>query len=79
MKVCDLNTGLGRLTQAYAQLKERWADTKSHWNDERGRQFEEQHLREIPNRMQQMVGAIGRLTEVLEKAQRECEDNVETF
>lgn len=79
MKVCDLNTGLGRLTQAYAQLKEKWAETKSHWNDERGRQFEELYLREIPTRMQQMVGAIQRLSEVLEKAQRECEDNVETL
>lgn len=78
MKVCDLNTGLGRLTQAFSQFKERWAQTKAHWNDERGRQFEEQHLREIPAHMQQMVGAIGRLGEVLEKAQRECEDNGET-
>ncbi len=75
MKICDLNTGMGRLNQAFAHLKEKWAEAKTHWHDEASRQFEEQHLRPIPTQLQLTVAAVNRLAEVLEKAERECEDD----
>ena len=78
MRVCDLNTGLGQISQAFSQLKERWNETQAVWTDDTRRRFEEQHLREIPTRMQQMLVAIQQLSEVLEKAQRDCEDNSES-
>lgn len=77
MKVCDLNSGVGQLSQAFSQLKTRWLEAKAHWHDENAKQFEEKYLSEIPLEMQQLLGAVSRLAEVLEKAQKECEDHAE--
>lgn len=74
MKVCDLNTGLGQLSQAMSHLKDRWAEAKTHWQDEASRQFEKQYLAELPMRMQHLVQAAQRLATVLEAAERELDD-----
>jgi hypothetical protein len=77
MRICDFNTGTAQITQAFTKLKERWAETADQWNDDARRQFEKTHLREIPPRLQQLLAAAQRLAEVLEKAERECEDTPE--
>lgn len=74
MRICDLNTGLARLTHAFAELKERWGDVQGHWHDETSRQFEETHLQKIPGQLQMMLVAAQRLAEVLEQAEKECEE-----
>lgn len=74
MRICDLNSGMGQLGQALADLKHRWAETKTQWNDAASKQFEKAHLLELPQHLQQVVGAAQRLTEIIEKAQRECDD-----
>ncbi len=74
MRICDLSTGVGQLTQALADLKDRWSETKALWNDETARQFEKQYLASLPFHMQQVVGAAQRLAEVVEKAEHECGD-----
>ena len=74
MKVCDLNSGVGQLSQAFSQLKTRWLEARKEWHDETSRQFEEKYLREIPQEFQQLFGAISQLSEVLEKAEKECGD-----
>ena len=65
---------MGQLTWAYSQLKERWCETKTHWRDDACRAFEEEHLRELPARMQLFVAATQRLAEAIERAERECGD-----
>ena len=77
MKVCDLNTGLGRLAEGFSQLKERLAEVKSHWNDDALRQFEQNHFPEIPARMQRMLAAVQRLADVVDRAERDCDDRPE--
>ena len=77
MRICDLNTGIGRLAEAFSQLKDHWGETKAHWNDDVSRQFEKTHLQEIPAKLQLMLASVQRLSEVLEKAERECEDHPE--
>jgi hypothetical protein len=72
--VCDLETGLAQLAQAQTKLRERWAEAKTHWHDQASRQFEEEHLREIPARLQLLVAAVQRLSAVLAEAERECGD-----
>lgn len=72
MKICDLGSGCGQLTQAFADLKDRWKEAKEHWNDDVRQQFEQTHLAEIPTRLTQLLGAAQRLAEVLEKAGKEC-------
>lgn len=74
MRICDLNSGMGRLSQAFSDLKERWAEAKTNWRDDASRQFEQTHLQPIPARLQQLVAAVHRLSDVLEKAEPECED-----
>ena len=75
MKICDLNTGEGRLTRATKRLKEQWAETKSHWDDAMSQQFEESFLRPLGPEVQLAVAAIHRLAELLEDAEKECEDD----
>ena len=75
MKICDLSSGAGQLTRAANKLRERWADTKNHWNDENSRQLEEHHLQPLVPQIQMTLAALQRLAEVLERAERECEDH----
>lgn len=77
MRICDLNSGLGQLSHAFSQLKDRLADTKSQWDDASRRQFEENHINEIPARMQLLLAGVQRLAEVLEKAEKDCDDRPE--
>lgn len=77
MRICDLNSGLGQLSHAFSQLKDRLADSKADWDDASRRQFEQNHLAEIPARMQLLVAAVQRLNEVLEKAEKDCDDRAE--
>jgi hypothetical protein len=72
MKICDLNSGMGQLSQAYAKLKDRVEETREVWSDDAFRQFDRQRLNEIPARLQMMAAAVNRLTEVLIAAEREC-------
>jgi hypothetical protein len=74
MKVCDLNSGLGQLAQALSHLKERWNEAKTHWHDDTSRQFEQNHLHEVPVRMQRVMQAAQRLAAVLDAAERELGD-----
>lgn len=74
MRFCDLNTGLGQLTEAFSDLKERLAETKTHWNDDTSRQFQEKHLEPILPRIRLTISAIQHLTEVLSAAEKELED-----
>jgi hypothetical protein len=74
MRPCDLTTGLGQLTDAIATLKDRWSETKNVWNDDSSQLIEKKYLEEIPTRLRFLFIATQRLAEVMEKAQRECED-----
>jgi hypothetical protein len=75
MKICDLNSGVGQLTLAFSELKERWAETKTQWTDDTMRQFEKKHLQEIPSRVQLLLAAAQRLGEVLQAAERDLNDD----
>ncbi|QDU30952.1 hypothetical protein ETAA8_61050 [Anatilimnocola aggregata] len=72
MRICDLNSGMGQISQGYAKLKERMVETSEVWTDDAYRQFDQQRLNEIPSRLQQLAAAVNRLTEILIEAEREC-------
>jgi hypothetical protein len=72
MRICDLNSGLGQLSQAYGKLKERLVETRELWTDDAFRKFDQQRLNEIPSRLQVLAAAVNRLGEVLAAAEREC-------
>jgi hypothetical protein len=77
MRICDLNSGVGQLTHAFSQLKERWAQTRSVWQDDAARDFEKTHLAQIPPRLQLALAAVQRLAEVLATVERELDDGTE--
>jgi hypothetical protein len=72
MRVCDLNSGLGQLGQAYAKLKLRLTETREVWTDAAFEQFDKQRLNEIPNKLQRLTAAVNQLIEIVDRAEREC-------
>lgn len=74
MRICDLHTGLGQLSQALADLNDEWVASAAHWKDDVRRQFEETHLQPLPTHLQRLSAAVQRLAEAIEKAERDCED-----
>jgi len=72
MRICDLNSGLGQLSQAYGKLKERLVETREVWRDDAFRKFDQQRMNEIPSKLQVLAAAVNRLAEVLGEAEREC-------
>lgn len=74
MSICDLITGAKRLQKSSKILKERWADTREHWRDATAQQFEEQYLRELGEKVQLALAAVDRLSEVLQRAEKDLQD-----
>jgi hypothetical protein len=74
MNICDLVTGAKRLQKATKLLKEKWVETRGHWNDQTAQQFEQQFLQPLGERVNLTLGAVGRLAEVLQKAEQELSD-----
>lgn len=74
MSICDLITGAKRLQKASKTLKERWNDTKEHWRDATAEQFEEHYLCELGEKVQLALAAVDRLSEVLQRAEKDLQD-----
>lgn len=74
MKTCDLGTSLALITHAFTQLKERWNEARQVWHDDAARQFEETHLRPLPDQIQRLFVAAHRLSDILAKAEKELND-----
>ncbi len=74
MRHCDLTSGLGRLKHAAAELREQWLAAKSHWTDQVSRDFEKNHLQQLPSQIMLAVAAVQQLAELLEQAEKDLED-----
>ena len=74
MRICDLQSGAGRLRRAARTLNEKWENTKEHWHDQTSREFEEKFLRPILPEVTMALSSVHRLNELLEQAERDCED-----
>ncbi len=74
MKTGDLSTGAARLKEAADTLKLQWHNASDHWDDTAAAQFHRQYLAPLEPRLERALEAVHRLTHVLGKAQRECDD-----
>ena len=74
MPIADLTTGAAKLNKSVEILQESWADTKEHWDDENSRNFEENYLDPLGPQIKMALDAINRVAEVLQRAERECQD-----
>jgi hypothetical protein len=72
MKSCDLNAGAAKLELSLKSLRTTAAAVEAQWNDEAQRKFRENHLAAVEPKTRTMFEAIGRMTEVLAAAERDC-------
>jgi len=73
MRIAELNSGAAKLLDAADRLASNWNDAKEFWRDGNAANLEENHLRPVGEEIKAALGAIHRLAEVLDRAQRECE------
>ena len=57
---------------ALKSLRTTVAAVESQWNDQARRKFRENHLAAVEPKVRTMFEAIGRMTEVLAAAERDC-------
>ena len=77
MKRADLHTGGARLGDGLEQLQVAWQQVTRHWKDESRHHFEEEHLDPIAPTVRMTLDALTRLSDILARAERECEDGGE--
>ena len=68
----DLSAGTAKLHFALKTLRVRWEEVKGDWKDVVRMDFEENHLKPLEQLLSATLGAMGRLDQVLAKAQKEC-------
>ena len=73
----DLRTSIARLHRSARRLSQQWADTQQVWDDKVSREFAEEFLWPIMPQIKLSLAAIHEMAEVVERAQRECEDRSE--
>jgi hypothetical protein len=73
MRIADLTSGAARLRDQTDVLVAAWGETRDHWNDANSRNIDENHLNPLAEDVSAALTAIRHLSEVLAKAQRECE------
>ncbi len=76
MSICDLRSGTGRLHKATRELAEKWAETREHWNDKTRHDFEERHLQPISPAVRLLMAHANELIGLLNKAEKECRDDM---
>jgi hypothetical protein len=72
VKSCDLAAGAAKLELSLKSLRTTAAAVDRQWNDAASRKFQEDHMSTVEPKVRAMIDAIGRLTEVLAAAEREC-------
>jgi hypothetical protein len=75
MRVADLSGGAAKLANALKQLHIKWAVAKDTWDDARSRSFHETHIEPLMPDVKDMLDALGRLAEVLDRACRDVADD----
>ncbi len=74
MKVCDFQTGIGRLQRETKELRDKWQETKAHWNDKAAREFETKFLDPLLPNLKLTLAAIYEMAECVDDAQAACGD-----
>jgi hypothetical protein len=74
MSACDLSSGAAKLALALKQLNIKWEQAAETWNDSTAKKFQEDFLVPLTPDVKQTLEAIGRLAEVLDRAERDVSD-----
>ena len=73
-KICDLNSGSGRLLRAANDLKDRWIEVQEHWTDTTSQKFQAEYLPVLAPLLNQVNAAIAKFDELITEAEKECSD-----
>ncbi len=73
MRPWDLDTSAARLRKATEDLQIAWEQTHDLWQDDVSRSFAERHLDPIGPAMKLTLDAVGRMQQLLNQIQNECE------
>ncbi len=73
MRPWDLDTSAARLRKATENLQIAWEETNEQWQDEVSHSFCEKHLEPIGPAMKLSIDAVGRMQQLLNQIQNECE------
>ncbi len=73
MRTWDLTTGVAKLRDAGKTLRAAQDEATAQWDDQTSREFQWRQLDPIEPRVRRVLDAAGRLSELLERARRECE------
>ncbi len=74
MKICDFQTGIGRLQRDTKKLKDKWHETKVHWKDKSSVEFEQQYLQPLMPNVKLGLAAVYELAEIMDEAEKELGD-----
>ena len=74
MRSCDLSSGAAKLALALKQLGIKWEHARDTWDDATAREFHEENIMPLTPDVKQTLEAIGRLAEVLDRAERDVSD-----
>lgn len=69
----SIDVGRAKLNQAMKRLLVRWRQTQASWRDSVGRDFETRQLAPMESDIRSGLGAMERMSEVLQRLRRECE------
>lgn len=62
-----------RLKDGLKELRIAWGRTKEEWSDQASIKFEQEFIATIDSKVHAAITAMGRLSEVLDAARRECD------
>ncbi len=74
MKICDLQSSVGRLQKETKKLRDKWEETKQSWQDIAAKEFEEKYLSPLLPTLQLTFAALHELAETIEQAEQDCGD-----
>jgi hypothetical protein len=72
MKSCDFNSGAAKLELALKTLRTTLNAVDQQWNDDAKRKFWDNHITQLDPSVRTMFDAIGRLSEAVAAAERDC-------
>ena len=73
MRVANFSAGITKLQSAMETLQRDWELSQEFWKDEASRSLEENYLQPILKQLKETADATARLSEVIARAERECE------
>lgn len=74
MRPWDLETNAARMRKATEALQLSWQETNDVWNDSVSQKFCETYLEPLGPAMKLTLDAVGRMQQLVNEIQRDCEE-----